>query len=54
MKAAQGPGVGGGSGAGGMPLGTQGPGSHSPNHQSMHPGKMFSTIFFIQYESIFG
>lgn len=38
MKAAQGPGVGGGNGAGGMPLGTQNPGSHSPNHQTMHPG----------------
>lgn len=37
MKAAQGPGVGGGS-SGGLPLGTQNPGSHSPNHQSMHPG----------------
>lgn len=37
MKAAQGPGVG---GSGAMPLGTQNPGSHSPNHQSMHPGKL--------------
>lgn len=33
MKAAQGPGVG-----GGLPLGAPTPGSHSPNHQSMHPG----------------
>lgn len=40
MKAAQGPGVGGGSNAGGMPLGTQNPGSHSPNHQTMHPGNV--------------
>lgn len=38
MKAAQGPGVGGGS-ASGMPLGTQNPGAHSPNHQ-MHPGML--------------
>lgn len=37
MKAAQGPGVGSGSGTG-MPLSTQNPGAHSPNHQTMHPG----------------
>lgn len=40
MKAAQGPGVGGAGG--GMPLGTQNPGSHSPNHQTMHPGKFIT------------
>ncbi|XP_031629881.1 homeotic protein distal-less isoform X2 [Contarinia nasturtii] len=44
MKAAQGPGVGGGSSAGGMPLGTQNPGSHSPNHQTMHPGAPGSSV----------
>lgn len=45
MKAAQGPGVGGGSSGGGMPLGTQNPGSHSPNHQTMHPGMWISVSF---------
>lgn len=46
MKAAQGPGVGGGSSAGGMPLGTQNPGSHSPNHQTMHPGMWYPSKRF--------
>lgn len=36
MKAAQGPGIG-----GGLALGAPTPGSHSPNHQSMHPGTYF-------------
>ena len=39
MKAAQGPSVG-----GGLPLGAPNPGSHSPNHQSMHPGKFSLTL----------
>lgn len=39
MKAAQGPSVG---GSGGMPLGSQNPGSHSPNHQTMHSGNFRS------------
>lgn len=47
MKAAQGPGVGGGSSASGMPLGTQNPGAHSPNHQ-MHPGTLcFFSLYFV-------
>lgn len=53
MKAAQGPGVGGGSNAGGMPLGTQNPGSHSPNHQTMHPGIWtFRSIQFCNIQKI--
>lgn len=52
MKAAQGPGVGSGS-ASGMSLGTQNPGAHSPNHQTMHPGTLiinllcFIYVFFV-------
>lgn len=54
MKAAQGPGVGGGGSASGMPLGTQNPGAHSPNHQ-MHPGILYFSVFlcfetFIYFE----
>jgi hypothetical protein len=36
MKAAQTPGVG-----GGLPLGGPNSGSHSPQHQSLHPGMLF-------------
>lgn len=43
MKAAQGPSVG---GSGGMPLGSQNPGSHSPNHQTMHSG-MFRLNYYL-------
>lgn len=41
MKAAQGPSGGGGA----LPLGAPNAGSHSPNHQSMHPGE-YKTNFF--------
>ena len=48
MKAAQGPGVGGG----GMPLGAPNPGSHSPNHQSMHPGNESLMYTFDEFEFV--
>lgn len=44
MKAAQGPSVG---GSGGMPLGSQNPGSHSPNHQTMHSGGFLIKLSFV-------
>lgn len=45
MKAAQGPSGGGG---GGLPLGAPNAGSHSPNHQSMHPGNFGIFSFYFQ------